>query len=142
MDEPHQRIGDLARATGTKVVTIRYYEKTGLLPVPPRTASGQRRYGAEAVARLRFIRRARALGFPLDRVRALIELSRLPEADCASIDRIAAAHLAEVEQKIADLRALATELRATLERCRGSSRIADCRVIGSLAADRVPQPST
>ena len=74
---PHDdlKIGDLARATGTKVVTIRYYEKIGLLAAPDRSAGNYRSYDAAALARLRFIRRSRDLGFSLDRIRELLELS-------------------------------------------------------------------
>ena len=128
------RIGDLSRETGIKVVTIRYYEKTGLLPAPVRSDSGQRLYDAEAVARLRFVRRARELGFALPRIRELIEMSRRGGTDCAGVDRIAEAHLAEVEARVADLRALAEELRTIISRCHGAGDVGACRVIEALAA--------
>ena len=69
------KIGDLARAAGTRVVTIRYYEKVGLLPVPDRTEGNYRTYGAPALDRLRFIRRCRDLGFSLEQVRGLLALA-------------------------------------------------------------------
>src|ERR1700720_740241 len=74
MDE-RLTIGDLAKATGTKVVTVRYYEQAGLLPAPPRTSGNYRTYGADHLNRLRFIRRCRDLGFTLDQVRDLLRLS-------------------------------------------------------------------
>jgi len=134
MTDRHLRIGDLSRATGIKVVTIRYFERAGLLPAPARSASGQRLYGAEAVARLRFVRRARDLGFSQGQIRGLIELSQRRGADCTGVDRIAAAHLAEVEARIADLQALAGELRTILASCQGGGDVGECRVIEALSA--------
>ena len=121
-------IGDLAKASGIKVVTIRYYEKIGLLPVPPRTAGNYRAYDAHHMQRLNFIRRCRNLGFTLDQIRALLDLSSQRDRDCAEVDRIAVAHLLEVEEKIADLERLADELRRISSCCQGG-RIADCRII-------------
>ena len=134
MTDRHLRIGDLSRATGIKVVTIRYFEQAGLLPAPARSDSGQRLYGAEAVARLRFVRRARDLGFSQDQIRGLIDLSQRRGADCSDVDAIAAQHLAEVEARIADLQALAGELRTTLASCQGGGDVGDCRVIEALSA--------
>lgn len=102
----HYRIGDLARLTNTRVETVRWYEKEGLLPKPDRTAGNYRVYADTELRRLSFIRRARDLGFSLDEVRALLDLAGDKERDCASVDVLAAAHLAEVERKIADLQAL------------------------------------
>ncbi|WP_353217083.1 helix-turn-helix domain-containing protein [Sandarakinorhabdus sp.] len=128
-------IGDLARATGTKVETVRYYERIGLLPVPPRTSSNYRSYGAAELARLSFIRRARDLGFSIEQVRALLTLSDDRQGDCASIDEIAHTHLAEVERKLADLKALRRELKAVITSCKGGA-VADCRIIEALAPVR------
>src|SRR3546814_4607319 len=82
-------IGELGKATGTKVETVRYYERIGLLPRPARTAANYRDYGEAELGRLSFIRRARDLGFSLDQVRALLKLSDDRSQDCASVDRIA-----------------------------------------------------
>lgn len=124
-------IGDLAEATGTKVVTIRYYEKIGLLPAAPRTAGNYRAYDAASLDRLRFIRRCRDLGFTLQQVRQLLSLSSDEERDCAAVDGIAREHLAAIEQKLADLQRLADELRR-ISRCCQGGRIADCRIIEAL----------
>jgi DNA-binding transcriptional MerR regulator len=126
-------IGELAKVTSTKVVTIRYYERIGLLPSPPRTSGNYRAYDREQVARLRFIRKCRDLGFALDQVRDLLRLSSRKEQDCTEVDRLAAAHLAAVESKIADLKRLATELRRLNNCCQGGGRIADCRIIEALS---------
>jgi Cu(I)-responsive transcriptional regulator len=124
-------IGDLAKATGTKVETIRYYERIGLLPVPARTYGNYRSYGQSELGRLSFIRRGRDLGFSLDQVRALLALSDDDRQDCANIDAIARTHLQEVERKIADLSALRRELKAVLTSCKGGT-VADCRIIETL----------
>ena len=131
--DTHLRIGDLSRETGIKVVTIRYYEKTGLLPEPLRSESGQRLYTADTIARLRFIRRARDLGFPQNQIREMIDLSQSQGAPCTDVDRIAAARLAEVEARIADLQSLAGELTGIIASCRGTGDIGECRVIEALA---------
>lgn len=128
-------IGDLAKGTGTKVVTVRYYEQIGLLPVPSRTAGNYRTYSNEHMHRLRFIRRCRDLGFTLDQIRDLLRLSSQKSEECAEVDRITALHLAEVEQKISDLKRLAKELRRLNSCCKGNLTIADCRIIEALSPD-------
>jgi DNA-binding transcriptional MerR regulator len=99
-------IGELARSTGTKVETIRYYERIRLLPPPARTGGNYRAYADGHLARLSFIRRGRALGFSLDDIREVLRLSDDRDRSCADVDRIARVHLMEVERKIADLSAL------------------------------------
>jgi DNA-binding transcriptional MerR regulator len=126
-------IGELAKTASTKVVTIRYYERVGLLPPPPRTSGNYRAYDREHVLRLRFIRRCRDLGFTLDQIRDLLRMSSRKEQDCTDVDRLAAAHLASVESKIADLKRLAVELRRLNTCCEGGGRIADCRIIEALS---------
>lgn len=131
-------IGALAGATGSKVQTIRYYEEIGLLPPAERTAGNQRVYGKAHLDRLAFIRHARELGFPLDEIRELLALGDRPDQACDRADRIASAHLARVERKIAQLEALRGELKRMIGRCRrakkrGESRVTDCRVIEALA---------
>ena len=131
-------IGVLAEATGSKVQTIRYYEEIGLLPPAERTAGNQRIYGKVHRDRLAFIRHARELGFPLDAIRELLALGARPEQSCDRADRIATAHLARVEHKIAQLEALRGELKRMIGRCRqakkrGETRVSDCRVIEALA---------
>ena len=125
-------IGDLSRRTRVKVPTIRYYEQTGLVDPPIRTEGNQRRYGAEAVRRLRFIRHARDLGFTVDDVRELIELSREPERPCAEANRIASDHLKAVEDRIERLTRLKSELERIADHCR-SGKMAECRVIEAIA---------
>lgn len=125
-------IGHLARETGTKVETIRFYEKSGLLPAPSRTDGNYRSYDEAHLNRLSFIRRARELGFSLDQVRTLLTLSDDRGQPCAAVDAIATEHRAEVERKIADLQSLKAELDRMIDQC-GCGVVADCRIIESLS---------
>ncbi len=124
-------IGALARAIGTKVETIRYYERIGLLPPPARTGGNYRAYARPHLERLSFIRSARGLGFSLDEVRELLRLSDDRERPCAEVDHMARAHLTEVERKLADLTRLRGELRQLIDRCKHGT-VADCRIIEAL----------
>lgn len=128
----HLSIGDLARLTGTKVNTIRFYEEAGLLPKAERTSSGRRIYHDADTQRLAFIRRSRSLGFPLDAVRELLTLADDTDQPCEAVDRIARAHLAEVDRKIADLSALRSELARVMGSC-SHGTVADCKIIETLA---------
>ena len=125
-------IGDLARLTGTKVNTIRFYEEGGLLPQAERTSSGRRIYRDADTQRLAFIRRSRSLGFPLDAVRELLTLADDTDQPCEAVDRIARAHLAEIDRKIADLSALRSELARVMGSC-SHGTVADCKIIETLA---------
>ena len=125
------KIGEMSRATGTNIETIRYYERIGLLPAPARTDANYRSYGDAHRARLRFVRHSRELGFTIDEIRSLLDLSDHPERDCTDADRIASAHLEQVEEKIAQLSALRDELTRIVGRCRGGLA-GDCRVIEAL----------
>ena len=125
------KIGELSRATGTNIETIRYYERIGLLPAPARTDANYRSYGAEHRSRLSFVRHSRDLGFTIDEIRSLLDLSDHPDRDCGEADRIATRHLAQVEEKIAQLSLLRDELARIIGRCRGGLA-GDCRVIEAL----------
>lgn len=125
------RIGERGKATATKIETIRYYEQAGLLPPPARTSGNYRSYGEAHLARLSFIRRARALGFGIDQVRALLDLSDDRTRDCATVDRIATMHLKDIDRKIADLTALRRELSALVTSCEGGM-VAHCRIVEAL----------
>ncbi len=110
-------IGALARQTGVNIETIRYYEKIDLMQAPLRTRGGHRSYGPEHVERLSFIRRARALGFGIEGIRALLTLSVGAADSCAQAREIAAAHLADVRAKLADLAKLESVLSKTIAQC-------------------------
>lgn len=125
----HLTIGKLASATGVKVETIRYYERVGLIASPPRTEGNYRSYGLDDLARLRFIRRTRDLGFSLEQVRALLSLSGQRDSECGTVDAIATEHLAAVDRKLADLKALRRELADAVASCAGGVTVAECRIL-------------
>jgi len=124
-------IGALSERTGCKVETIRFYERARLLPAPARSPGGYRLYNKDHLKRLTFIRRARALGFSIDEVRKLLTLADERKRPCAEARVVAGAHLADVQAKIADLRAMERVLRETVARC-ASGRRADCPLIEAL----------
>lgn len=125
-------IGELARRTGVKITTIRFYEQIGLLPTPPRTEGNQRRYGKTEVDRLNFIRHSRELGFEVDDIRGLLEMAARPQASCHEADSIARNHLDEIDRRIQSLSALRIELSRMVDECQ-HGRICDCRIIEVLA---------
>jgi len=138
MGEPARlAIGDLARQTGTKVNTIRFYEDIGLLPRALRTASGRRTYNAADVRRLSFIRHGRGLGFSVDEIRSLLALSDQPERDCGEAAAIARQHLRDIEERIVRLQTLHSALVGVAASCDGG-RVADCRVIEAIAGVALP----
>lgn len=121
-------IGDLARRTGVKVPTIRYYEQIGLLAAAPRTEGGQRRYGEDELKRLAFIRHARDLAFDVEDIRQFLALTETPQRSCHEADSIALRHLAQIEARIHSLQSLRDELRRMVEEC-GHGRICECRIL-------------
>lgn len=125
-------IGKLAKHAETKVQTIRYYEKIGIMPEPIRSAGNQRLYNQNHVERLVFIRHSRDLGFHLDSIRQLLNLSDDPTHTCAEADAIARIHLKEVDSRISRLEALRAELKRMITQCAGET-IADCRIIKVLS---------
>ena len=125
-------IGAAAKRSGCTVQTIRYYEETGLIPPSLRTAGNQRIYDESTVRRLAFVRHARGLGFGLDAIRELLDLSSNPDHGCAEIDAIAKAHLEGVRARIASLTALETELARMVDVC-AQGTVSDCRVVEVLS---------
>ena len=126
-------IGTLARRAGVGVDTVRYYEKSGLLSPSARLASGYRRYSDAEVARLRFIRRAQALGFSLKQIAELLSLSS--RRDVASVKRSAMARLADVENRIAELQRVRSGLARLIKSCPGHGRAADCPILRALSEE-------
>ncbi|WP_339828862.1 helix-turn-helix domain-containing protein [uncultured Parvibaculum sp.] len=122
----------LARLMGCNLETIRYYEKTGMIPDPPRTAAGYRVYDERHAARLRFILRARELGFSLREVRGLLDLVDGGTQTCAEVEERTMRHLADVRAKIADLMRIEEVLTATAAQCSGED-VPHCPVLEALA---------
>lgn len=129
-------VGQMARATDTKAVTIRYYEQLGLLPSAARNASGYRQYTEEERDRLLFIRRSRALGFSLNDIRKLLGFSDHRQASCAAVDAKVAEQLEQVRTRIRDLQSLEQELQRLLSCCKGGV-IDECRIIESLTLQHI-----
>lgn len=125
-------IGALAKQTGVKIPTIRYYESIGLLPEAPRTGSNRRTYDGGSVRRLRFIRHARELGFEVEAIRQLLAMADDPGQSCREADLLARTHLAEIESRIARLEALRDEVRRMVEGC-AQDQVRSCHVIEVLA---------
>lgn len=125
-------IGQLAKLAAVRIDTVRYYERNGLIEPQTRLASGYRRYGELEVARLRFIRRAQALGFTLREVRELLALSA--RRDIAKVRRTAQAKLADVEQRIAALQSMRDGLSALIDACPGRGRPAECPILKGLGS--------
>jgi Cu(I)-responsive transcriptional regulator len=128
------QIGQLAQAAGVAVDTVRYYEKQGLLPAPPRRGA-YRAYAREDVQRLRFIRRAKALGFTLEEIAGLLQLSAHRNDDMGAVRQAAQARLQEIEQRIAELERVRAGLRQVLDACPGHGALADCPILASLAGE-------
>ena len=134
-------IGELAARTGVTAETIRYYEREGVIPPAERRGSGQyRRYTAADAERLRFVRRARDLGFSLDEVGELLDLAAGRRGGpCAEVNRMARVHLAQVDAKLAQLAALRTELSRLVDACDRNAAVADCSLLSALSG--APGPS-
>lgn len=130
-------IGEAARASGVSAKMIRYYEETGLIPPAARRESGYRDYGPADVHRLRFIRRARDLGFPVAEIDALLGLWRDKERQSADVKRIAQAHIADLRARIAKLEQMAGTLEALIGCCAGDDR-PDCPILADL--EETPPP--
>ncbi|WP_375199126.1 helix-turn-helix domain-containing protein [Cupriavidus metallidurans] len=130
-------VGQLAKASQTKAVTIRYYERQGLMREPPRSGGGYRLYNDADLDRLLFIRRSRHLGFSLDSVRELLDLADRSDAPCADVNAKVLEHLRDVRERLAQLRALELELKRLSTCCEGGGVIRDCRIIEALSGERV-----
>ena len=129
-------IGELAQRTGVTPEAIRYYEREGVIPPARRTGAGSyRQYGTADAERLRFVRRARELGFSLEEVRELLALAAGdPARPCGDVNQIAHAHLAQVDAKLVQLRALRRELNHLIEACDRDAPLADCSLLSALSA--------
>lgn len=124
-------IGQLGIRAGVNLETVRYYERIGLMPEPPRTRGGHRVYNGLHLKRLGFIRRSRELGFSLDEVRALLRLVDGGDYTCAEVRELTLLHLAEMRRKISDLRQLVRSLQDMADQCTGDN-VPDCPIVDVL----------
>ncbi|ODV43284.1 MerR family transcriptional regulator [Cupriavidus sp. UYMMa02A] len=125
-------IGQAAEASGVSAKMIRHYESIGLVDAPPRTEGGYRRYDERAVHTLRFVRRARNLGFSLDEIRGLLSLWHDRRRASADVKAMTLRHVADLEKRIAELAAMRDTLRALAEACSGDDR-PDCPILADFA---------
>ncbi len=132
---PHITIGAVARRAAVGIDTIRYYEREGLLPSPRRRASGYRDYDTGAVERLRFIRRAKDLGFTLGEIRELLALSTDRERGVKSVKQRAEARHGEVEQRIRELQRVKRGLRQLIDACPGHGALEHCPILRALGGE-------
>lgn len=128
---------ELAKRTGCNLETIRYYEKIGLMPEPPRTTGGYRAYDREHLKRLAFIRRSRELGFSLEEIRSLLRLVDGGDYTCSEVRDMTLEHCADVRRKIADLRRLERSLREMAAQCSGGT-VPKCPIIDVMWRDTSP----
>lgn len=126
-------IGEVARRTGVPAKTIRYYEETGLIPEAGRAANGYRVYDARAVHLLRFVKRARDLGFSMQEVSSLLALWADEDRSSADVKKLATQHLQDIERKIAELQSLRRTMQTLVKSCNGDNR-PDCPILADLAA--------
>lgn len=125
-------IGEAARASGVNAKMIRYYESTGLVPVAQRSENGYRVYSEPDVHTLRFIKRARDLGFSVAQIEQLVQLWQDQDRSSAEVKRVALEHIRELQQKITELEAMKRTLVHLAEHCHGDHR-PECPIIDDLA---------
>lgn len=130
------RMGELARKAGVIRETLRFYERKGLLPRPPRTPSGYRAYPREMVGRVRFIRQAQESGFSLREIGELLELRVGPWATCAQVRRKATDKLREIDRKMANLRRMRAAMARLTRLCTGRGPVSRCPILEALSAER------
>ncbi len=133
-DSSRLTIGALARAAGVGIETVRFYERKGLLPEPPRTPSGYRQYPGDTVDRLKFIRRAQGLGFALREISELLDLRVDEVAACGPVEAQAREKLEQVAGKIEELRRIETALKRLVEACEAREPTSDCPILEELDA--------
>jgi MerR family mercuric resistance operon transcriptional regulator len=124
--------GEVADQAGVNLQTVRYYERRGLIPEPPRTAGGFRQYAPEVVARIRFVKRAQELGFTLDEIEGLLALRADAGADATEVKHLAEAKVIDIAAKIRDLERMKETLEALAAACSGEGTTRECSILHAL----------
>ena len=132
--------GEVARAASVNIETLRYYERRELLPKPPRTAANYRSYPADAVQRVRFIKRAQALGFSLQEIRELLSLRAAPGSNCEPIRERARAKLAAIGERIESLESMRSALLGLVDTCSGKGPMTSCSILDAIDDEELEQP--
>lgn len=129
------KVGEVARQAGVNLQTIRYYERRGLLPKPPRTSSNYRAYPAGTVLRVRFIKRAQELGFTLNEIQELLSLRAAPRSRCADVRRRAEAKVRDIDARVRTLQAMRDALTQLIGECSGKGFVTECPILETLDAE-------
>ena len=129
-------IGELAKRGGVNLETVRYYERRGLLPKPPRSSANYRLYPSDTVRRIRFIKQAQELGFTLKEINELLVLRLAPGSTQAKVRERAAAKVADIEEKISQLRSMKRALERLTATCCGDGAASECPILESLSSER------
>lgn len=130
-------IGQVAREAGVGVETIRFYERVGLLEEPPRRQSGYRQYSPDAVKRIRFIKRAKELGFSLKEIKELLYLRVDTSTSCGAVKRRAEAKISDIERKVQDLQRMKRALVKLAAACSGRGPISECPILDALEPNEI-----
>ncbi len=129
------KVGEVAKQAGVNLQTIHYYERRGLLPRPPRTGSNYRAYPAEAVLRVRFVKRAQELGFTLKEIKELLSLRAAPRTRCADVRERAEAKVQDIDGKVRTLQAMRKALTKLIGECSGSGPVSRCPILEALDSE-------
>ena len=129
------KVGEVARQAGVNLQTIHYYERRGLLPKPPRTASNYRVYAPEAVRRVQFIKRTQELGFTLKEIKELLSLRAAPRTRCGVVRNRAEAKLRDIDDKVRTLQAMQKALTKLIGECSGKGPVTQCPILEALDSD-------
>lgn len=128
--------GQLAKKAGVNIETVRYYERRGLIPEPPRRDSGHRQYSQDAIARIQFIKHAKELGFSLKEIDELLSLRVNPDTTCADVKKRTEAKIIDIEEKLLSLQRIKRALTKLAEECRGRGPTSECPILDALDSDR------
>lgn len=132
------RIGQVAKSAGIGVETVRFYEKAGLLPAPPRKASGYRQYPADTVERIRFVQAAKRIGFTLKEIRELLSLRVSKRRTCSDVKQRATTKIADIDARIAELQRVRAALVHLAATCTGSGSTSACPLLDALERGGAP----
>lgn len=129
------KVGEVAKQAGVNLQTVRYYERRGLLPRPPRTGSNYRAYPEDAVRRVQFIKRAQELGFTLQEINELLSLRAAPQTRCADVRRRAQTKLRDIDDRVRTLQAMRKALTKLIGECSGKGPVTQCPILEALDSE-------
>jgi MerR family mercuric resistance operon transcriptional regulator len=129
------KVGEVAKQASVNLQTVRYYERRGLLPRPPRTESNYRAYPEDAVVRVRFVKRAQDLGFTLGEIKELLSLRATPRTRCADVRERAEAKVSAIDSKVRTLQAMRKALIKVISECSGKGYVTECPILEALDSE-------